>query len=104
MFDELGIGEVLDQATQQDPQQRDLTVGEAVKAMVLNEQGATFPNQTGKRIHNPTARWVFHYFVGMHLLCQVGQWPLVLNLTEEHCNLLKLLGYPYMRLYDVKYS
>ena len=31
MFDELGIGEVLDQATQQDPQTRDLSVGEAVK-------------------------------------------------------------------------
>ena len=39
MFDELGIGEVLDQATQQDPAMRDLTVGEAVKAMVLNGLG-----------------------------------------------------------------
>jgi transposase len=39
MFDELGIGEVLDQATQQDPEMRDLTVGEAVKAMVLNGLG-----------------------------------------------------------------
>jgi transposase len=43
MFDELGIGESLDQATQQDPQRRDLTVGEAVKAMVLN--GLGFVNQ-----------------------------------------------------------
>ncbi len=39
----------------------------------LSEHGATFPNQKGKRIHNPTARWVFHYFVGIHLLGQVGQ-------------------------------
>src|SRR5687768_5670731 len=39
MFDELGIGDILDQATQQDPQTRDLTVGEAVKAMVLNGLG-----------------------------------------------------------------
>lgn len=70
----------------------------------LNEQGATFPSQTGKRIDNPTARWVFHYFVGIHLLYPVGQWPLVLNLTEEHCNLLKLLGSSYMYFYDVKYS
>ena len=44
MFDELGIGAVIDQATQQDPQMRDLTVGEAVKAMVLN--GLGFVNQT----------------------------------------------------------
>jgi transposase len=39
MFDELGIGAVLDQATQQNPEMRDLTVGEAGKAMVLNGLG-----------------------------------------------------------------
>src|SRR5262247_4422639 len=39
MFDGLGIGDVLDQATHQDPEMRDLTVGEAVKAMVLNGLG-----------------------------------------------------------------
>jgi hypothetical protein len=39
MFDELGIGEVVDKATQQNPEMRDLTVGEAVKAMVLNGLG-----------------------------------------------------------------
>jgi transposase len=70
----------------------------------LHDHEATFPDQKGKRMHNPTARWVFHYFVGIHLLCQAGQWPIVLNLTEEHENLLRLLGQPYMRLYDIKYS
>ena len=39
MFDERGIGDVLDQATQQNPAMRDLTVGEAVKAMVLTGLG-----------------------------------------------------------------
>jgi transposase len=43
MFDELGIGDVVDKATQQNPTRRDLTVGEAVKAMVLN--GLGFINQ-----------------------------------------------------------
>ena len=43
MFDELGIGDVLDQATKHNPEMRDLTVGEAVKAMVLN--GLGFINQ-----------------------------------------------------------
>jgi len=70
----------------------------------LSEHGATFPNQKGKRIQTPTARWVFHDVVGIHLLYPVGQWSQVLNLTEEHCNLLKLLGQPYMQFYDVKYS
>jgi transposase len=38
-FDELGIGDVIDHATQQDPETRDLTAGEAVNAMVLNGLG-----------------------------------------------------------------
>lgn len=43
MFDALGIGDVLDHATRHHPDMRDLTVGEAVKAMVLN--GLGFINQ-----------------------------------------------------------
>jgi transposase len=70
----------------------------------LKDQEATFPDQKGKRIPNPTARWVFQYVVGIHLLCQASQWPIVLNLTEEHQHLLRLLGQPYMRFYDVRYS
>jgi transposase len=70
----------------------------------LKDHGATFPDQKGKPGQNPTARWIFHSFVGIHLLSVSGQWPLVLNLTEEHSNLLQLLGQPYMQLYGVKYS
>jgi transposase len=66
----------------------------------LKEHEATFPDQKGKRIQNPTARWVFHYFVGIHVLFIPGQWDsLVVNLTEEHQSLLRLLGKPYERLY-----
>ena len=43
MFEELGITEVIDQATQQDPEMRIVTAGHAVKAMVLN--GLGFLNQ-----------------------------------------------------------
>jgi hypothetical protein len=39
IFDALGIGDVLDQATHQHPKMQALTVGEAVKAMVLNGLG-----------------------------------------------------------------
>jgi transposase len=70
----------------------------------LNVREATFPDQKGHRIRDWTARWVLPYFVGIHLLCQAGQWPIVLNLTEEHQHLLCLLGQPYMRFYDVRYS
>jgi len=61
-------------------------------------------DQKGKRVQNPTARWGFHYFVGLHLLSVSGQWPLVLHLPAEPCNLLQLLGKPYMPLYGVKYA
>jgi transposase len=43
MFDELGVGDVRDRATQQNPAQRIVTLGNAVKAMVLN--GLGFVNQ-----------------------------------------------------------
>jgi transposase len=66
----------------------------------LKEHDATFPHETGKPIQNSTARWVFQYFVGIHLLLTPGQWPLVLNLTEEHQHLLQLLGKPSERFYS----
>jgi transposase len=65
----------------------------------LREHDATFPNQTGKPVQNPTARWVFHDFVGIHLLYLPGQWPVVLNLLEEHQQLLRLLGDRYAWCY-----
>jgi hypothetical protein len=43
MFEELGITEVIDKATGQNPEMRLVTVGHAVKAMVLN--GLGFVNQ-----------------------------------------------------------
>ena len=39
MFDELDLGGLIAPAPQQHPEMRDLTVGEAVKAMVLNGLG-----------------------------------------------------------------
>jgi len=59
------------------------------------DHGATFPDLKGKCIQHPTARWVFHYLVGIHVLCIPQQWPIVINLAEEHQNLLQLLGDHY---------
>lgn len=39
MFEELGIGTVMDHATQQNPETRFVTAGNAVKAMVLHGLG-----------------------------------------------------------------
>jgi transposase len=65
----------------------------------LKDQGATFPNQKGQPVQHPTARWVFYHFVGIHLLLIPHQWPLVLNLTDEHQHLLQLLGDRYAWFY-----
>jgi transposase len=65
----------------------------------LKEHAATFPDQKGKRIQTPTARWVFHYFVGIHVLFIPGQGLMVLNLTDEHQHLLQLLGKRYAWFY-----
>lgn len=66
----------------------------------LRDHEATFPNQKGQPIQTPTARWVFQYFVGIHLLIRPGEWPLVLNLNETHERLLQLLGQPYKAVYS----
>ena len=66
---------------------------------VLQDHEATFPDQKGKPTQNPTARWVFHSFVGIHVLYIPGQGLLVLNLTAEHQHLLQLLGKRYEWFY-----
>ena len=66
----------------------------------LRAHEATFPHQNGQPIQNPTTRWVFQYFGGIHLLSRPGQWPVVLNLNEPHEHLLRLLGRPYTAFYS----
>jgi transposase len=65
----------------------------------LKAQDATFPDQKGQPTQTPTARWVFQYFVGIHVLFLPQQWPIVINLTEEHQRLLQLLGDRYAWFY-----
>jgi hypothetical protein len=59
----------------------------------------TFPNQKGQPISNPTARWVFQVFAGIHVLVIEQAQALVLNLNPHHLLVLKVLGPPYQQLY-----
>jgi transposase len=56
----------------------------------LPTQGHTFPQQTGKPVHNPTAGWVFQYFVGIHLLILADGQELVLHLNEHQQTLARV--------------
>jgi hypothetical protein len=44
MYDELGLGELIDQLIYQDDDKRNVSLGQAIKAMVLNGLGASKPN------------------------------------------------------------
>lgn len=66
----------------------------------LRTHQATFPNQKGKPVANPTARWVFQFFAGIPVLVIAQMQVLVLNRNESHTALLKLLGKHYETLYS----
>jgi hypothetical protein len=67
-------------------------------------QAATGPHPQGKRMHQPTARGVLHDVVGMHVRCQAGQWPLVLQLTAAQQPWRRRRGQPSRWLDDVQES
>jgi transposase len=66
----------------------------------LKNQKQTFPNQTRKPIENPTIRWVFQYFVGIHFLILDAWKTLVSNLEQHHLKILSLLGKDYEAFYS----
>src|SRR5437879_3891947 len=70
MFEELGIAEVIDKATKQDPEMRIVTAGHAVKAMALN--GLGFVNQQLYLVphffqNKPTSRLIAPAIKASHL-------------------------------------
>lgn len=65
----------------------------------LNAHQETVPNQKGQAISNPTARWVFQLFAGIHVLVIEQLHSLVLNLSPHHLLVLRLLGSRYQQLY-----
>jgi transposase len=72
----------------------------------LAQSGQSVPNQVGKPITNPTMRWVFQFFEGIDVLyvrspAEVVVSQHVLHLRAVHEQVLRLLGPPYQKLYDV---
>ena len=65
----------------------------------LQQHQQTFPTQLGTTTAKPTARWVFQFFAGIHVLLIDNCRDVILNCNEYHQQLLKLLGERYVRLY-----
>jgi len=66
----------------------------------LKDNNKTFPNQVGKPISNPTARWVFESFFAIHLLFIPSATQQVVGLLARHCIVLDLLGKRYRAFYE----
>jgi len=67
------------------------------KALV--EEDKTFPNQKNQSIQNPTARWVFQYFSGIHELTINEKEILIINIKVQQLLILKLLGNGFQQIY-----
>ena len=60
---------------------------------LLEGNNKTVPDQKGKQTTRPTTRWVFQLFTGIHVLTLPDGKKLILNMKEEHRDLLSLLSY-----------
>ncbi len=65
----------------------------------LRENGEHFLNQKKKPAQNPTSRWIFFCFLGLHIVFVNGKKKEVTNLKERHRIILRCLGPPYQKLY-----
>ena len=65
----------------------------------LRQNGEHFLNQKKKPAQNPTSRWIFFCFLGLHIVFVDGKKREVTNLKERHRIILRCLGPPYQKLY-----
>ena len=64
----------------------------------LKAEQETLPNQLGKEVKNPTMRWIFACFSGIHIL-YAAEKKQVLNIKPLHLKVLNLLGQKYLKYY-----
>jgi len=68
----------------------------------LSDTADTLANQVGKQVSNPTMRWIFLQFKGIHLQSIAGQESLLLlGLRAEHKKVLQHLGTTVSAYYGV---
>lgn len=59
----------------------------------------TVTNQVNKQTDNPTARWVFHIFSGIHVIIFSTGFRQIMNLNEQHKIILSVLGEDFEKYY-----
>ncbi len=64
----------------------------------LKKENQTIKNQIGKPKQNPTTRWIFQLFKGIHVLYDLDE-EVVLNIKDVHRKILDLLGENYKKYY-----
>jgi len=68
----------------------------------LKIQNKTFPNQFGKPVQNPTARWIFEYFHEIQVVViEKLNKKVIANLLERNVFILNLLGNSYWKYYII---
>jgi len=65
----------------------------------FQDKEEVFINQSGNNTAKPTARWVFQFFSGIHVLVCDNLREIILNCNRYHRNLLNILGKDYILLY-----
>lgn len=65
----------------------------------LQENNEHFLNQKRKPVQNPTARWIFFCFLGLHMIFLKGRKCQISNLKDRHDIILRCLGPPYQKIY-----
>jgi len=65
----------------------------------LKARKLTYTNQVNKEIDNPTAKWVFLRFNGIHILFMNNQ-KYILNLKDHHKKIINILGQNYQDYYS----
>ncbi len=81
-----------------------LTVYAAIEYRIrqkLQAENQTLPNQLGKEVKNPTARWLFACFTGIHVLYVDGK-ACILNFKPLHLKIIDLLGSQYRKYYLIQ--
>jgi transposase len=66
----------------------------------LKEQNRDIPDMKRKPTKNPTTRWVFQCFGGIHALQVDSGPPMVIGLQAMHNTIIEVLGERYQRIYS----